>query len=93
MVSRLRGNDSSGVGWQFRKLTDLCGCVFRKRATSFKQRLLFGTSQALGKQLGKGEKYHLLQPVYGLGLIAEKYDENNLKWYHHYQLYCARSQS
>ena len=34
MVSRLRGNDSSGVGWQFRKLTDLCGCVFRKRATS-----------------------------------------------------------
>ncbi len=36
MVSRLRGNDSSGVGWQFRKLTDLCGCVFRKRATSNK---------------------------------------------------------
>ena len=34
MVSRLRGNDSSGVGWQFRKLTDLCGCVFRKRASS-----------------------------------------------------------
>ena len=35
MVSRLRGNDSSGVGGQFRKLTDLCGCVFRKRATSY----------------------------------------------------------
>ena len=34
MVSRLRGNDSSGVGGQFRKLTDLCDCVFRKRASS-----------------------------------------------------------
>ena len=40
MVSRLRGNDSSGVGWQFRKLTDLCGCVFRKRATSSPVHLL-----------------------------------------------------
>ena len=54
--------------------------------TSFKQRLLFGTSQAFVKQLGKGQQYHLLQPVYGLGLIAERYDENNLEWYHHYQL-------
>ena len=52
---------------------------------SFKQRLLFGTSQAFVKQLGKGKNYHLLQPVYGLGLIAESY-EPTPEWYHHYKL-------
>ena len=40
---------------------------------SFRNRLLFGTSQALVKQLESGEDYHLLQPVYGLGLVAEIY--------------------
>ena len=52
---------------------------------SFKNRLLFGTSQALVKQLSSGEDYHLLQPVYGLGLVAENY-EARPEWYHHYQL-------
>ena len=41
---------------------------------SFKQRLLFEAGQALVKQLKTGEHYHLLQPVYGLGLIAAKFD-------------------
>ncbi len=41
---------------------------------SFKQRLLFGTSQAVVKQLAKGEDYHLLQPVYGLGIVSATYD-------------------
>ena len=53
---------------------------------SFKQRLLFGTSQAVVKQLEKGQDYHLLQPVYGLGLVAEIYEEATPAWYHHYQL-------
>ena len=53
---------------------------------SFKQRLLFGTSQAFVKQLEKGEQYHLLQPVYGLGLIAENFDDAHPDWYHHYRL-------
>ena len=52
---------------------------------SFKQRLLFGTSQAFVKQLTKGKGYKLLQPVYGLGMVAEIYDQGN-EWYHHYQL-------
>ena len=38
---------------------------------SFKQRLLFGTSQAIVKQVEKGESYKLLQPVYGLGIVAD----------------------
>ena len=36
---------------------------------SFMQRLLFGAAQAYVKQLTVGEAYHLLNPVYGLGLI------------------------
>jgi predicted transposase/invertase (TIGR01784 family) len=52
---------------------------------SFKQRLLFEASQAYVKQLQKGEEYHLLQPVYGLGLVATEFDKTPV-WYHHYQL-------
>ena len=53
---------------------------------SFKQRLLFGTSQAIVKQLEKGESYKLLQPVYGLGIVADTFDKSSPEWYHHYQL-------
>jgi predicted transposase/invertase (TIGR01784 family) len=53
---------------------------------SFKQRLLFGTSQAIVKQLNKGQAYNFLQPVYGLGIIAEIYEKETKTWYHHYQL-------
>src|SRR3990167_7398345 len=53
---------------------------------SFKQRLLFGTSQAFVKQLEKGKEYKLLQPVYGLGIVAEIYEKETSEWYHHYQL-------
>jgi len=52
----------------------------------FKQRLLFGTSQAFVKQLEKGEEYKFLQPVYGLGIVAEIYEKATSDWYHHYQL-------
>ncbi len=53
---------------------------------SFKQRLLFESGQAIVKQLEKGEDYCLLQPVYGLGLIASNFDPDPQSWYHHYQL-------
>ena len=52
----------------------------------FKQRLLFGTSQAFVKQLEKGAEYKFLQPVYGLGIVAEIYEKTTSEWYHHYQL-------
>ena len=53
---------------------------------SFKQRLLFESGQAYVKQLEKGENYHMLKPVYGLGLIASTFDPDPNHWYHHYQL-------
>jgi len=53
---------------------------------SFMQRMLFGASTAYVRQLDKGEDYHLLQPVYGLGLIASIFDHETPDWYHHYKL-------
>jgi predicted transposase/invertase (TIGR01784 family) len=52
---------------------------------SFKQRLLFEAGQALVKQLEVGEDYHLLEPVYGLGIVAETFDDTP-EWYHHFKL-------
>ena len=73
------------------KCTDAKGRVFivemqMNWTDNFKQRLLFGTSQAFVKQLEKGEEFKLLQPVYGLGIVAEIYEKTTLEWYHHYQL-------
>ena len=73
------------------KCTDSQGRVFivemqMNWTDNFKQRLLFGTSQAFVKQLNNGEEYLFLQPVYGLGLVAEIYEKTTSDWYHHYQL-------
>jgi predicted transposase/invertase (TIGR01784 family) len=73
------------------KCTDSKGRVFivemqMNWTDQFKQRLLFGTSQAFVKQLAKGEDYQFLQPVYGLGLVADVYEKESDDWYHHYQL-------
>jgi predicted transposase/invertase (TIGR01784 family) len=73
------------------KCTDAQGRVFivemqMNWTDHFKQRLLFGTSQAFVKQLVKGEEYKFLQPVYGLGIVAEIYEKTTPDWYHHYQL-------
>ncbi len=79
------------------KCTDSQGRVFivemqMNWTDTFKQRLLFGASQAFVKQLDKGQDYVLLQPVYGLGLVAEIYDTLSPEWYHHYQLVKKGSQ-
>ncbi len=53
---------------------------------SFMQRMLFNASHAYVKQLQKGEQYHLLKPVYGLGLINDEFDADPKDWYHHYKM-------
>jgi predicted transposase/invertase (TIGR01784 family) len=73
------------------KCTDAKGRVFivemqMNWTDSFRQRLLFGASQAFVKQLKKGKEYQLLQPVYGLGMVAEIYEKTSPDWYHHYRL-------
>jgi hypothetical protein len=38
--------------------------------------------KAYVNQLDKGENYHLLQPVYGLGLINTTFEPDEDHWYH-----------
>lgn len=54
--------------------------------TGFMQRMLFNASKAYVRQLQKGEQFHLLKPVYGLGLINTTFDQNEQDWYHHYKI-------
>jgi predicted transposase/invertase (TIGR01784 family) len=73
------------------KCKDVSGRVFIVEmqidwTDSFKQRLLFGASQAIVKQLEKGQAYQLLQPVYGLGIVADTFEKDSPCWYHHYRL-------
>jgi len=73
------------------KCTDAQGRIFivemqMSWTDHFKQRLLFGATQAFVKQLEKGEEYRFLQPVYGLGIVAEIYERTTPDWYHHYQM-------
>jgi predicted transposase/invertase (TIGR01784 family) len=51
----------------------------------FKSRLVFNASKAYVRQIGKNESYHLLQPVYGLGIINDTFDHKTDEFYHHYQ--------
>jgi len=73
------------------KCTDQEGRIFIVEmqiewVTEFMQRMLFNTSTAYVKQLPKGSDYHLLQPVYGLALLAEDFDTTGNQWYHHYKI-------
>ena len=53
----------------------------------FMQRMLFNTSTVYVQQLPRGMEYHLLQPVYGVALLASDFDkENHDQWYHHYKM-------
>jgi predicted transposase/invertase (TIGR01784 family) len=54
--------------------------------TNFRQRMLFNASKAYVHQLEKGEHYHLLKPVYGLGLINTTFELDPDQWYHHYKM-------
>lgn len=73
------------------KCTDQQGRIFIVEmqiewTDGFMQRMLFNTSHAYVKQLKKGHEYHLLQPVYGVALLAENFQRDNEEWYHHYKL-------
>jgi predicted transposase/invertase (TIGR01784 family) len=52
--------------------------------TSFYNRMVFNASKAYVKQLDAAENYNLLQPVYGLGVINDVFDNLTSEYYHHY---------
>ena len=52
----------------------------------FKQRVLFNASKAYVRQMGSGEKYDLLQPVYSLNLVNEVFEPDLEEYYHYYRM-------
>ena len=53
---------------------------------SFTQRILFNASKAYVRQLGSGQQYNFLQPVYSLNLVDTVFDHETDHFYHHYQI-------
>ena len=54
--------------------------------TAFKQRVLFNASKAYVRQLGKGDEYESLQPVYSLNLVNAVFEPGMEEYYHYYRL-------
>jgi predicted transposase/invertase (TIGR01784 family) len=52
----------------------------------FKQRVLFNASKAYVRQIGMGEQYELLQPVYSLNLVNEIFEPSLKAYYHYYRM-------
>ncbi|WP_044266841.1 Rpn family recombination-promoting nuclease/putative transposase [Bacteroides timonensis] len=52
----------------------------------FRQRVLFNASKAYVRQIGTGEQYELLQPVYSLNLVNEVFEPSLEGFYHYYRL-------
>jgi len=52
----------------------------------FMQRVLLNASKAYVRQLPKGDKYHLLQPVYSLSLVNHTFEPDLDGYYHYYHL-------
>lgn len=72
------------------KCTDRQGRIFIVEiqlhwTSSFTKRLLFGASKAYVQQLGTGEDYTSLCPVYGLGVINAVFAPETEEWFHHYR--------
>ncbi len=72
------------------KCTDSQGRIFivemqMEWTRGFMQRMLFGSAAAYVKQLHKGEDYNALCPVYGIGIINDRFDAT-AEWYHHYKI-------
>lgn len=52
----------------------------------FQQRVLFNASKAYVRQIGTGEDYSLLQPVYSLNLLNDVFEPGLEGYYHYYRL-------
>jgi predicted transposase/invertase (TIGR01784 family) len=54
--------------------------------STYAKRFLFGASKAFVQQLGSGEAYDTLCPVYGLAILNQPFEATTPDWYHHYRL-------
>jgi predicted transposase/invertase (TIGR01784 family) len=73
------------------KCTDQQGRIFIVEmqmtwSKNFMKRFLFGTAKAYVQQLGSGQAYSDLCPVYGLAIVNQEFEESAQDWFHHYRL-------
>ena len=54
--------------------------------TNFKQRVIFNASKAYIRQIGVGDDYESLQPVYSLNLVNDTFEPDIEDYYHYYRL-------
>jgi conserved hypothetical protein (putative transposase or invertase) len=52
----------------------------------FMSRILFYAGKAYVQQLGKGQNYNLLQPVYTLAILSRNFDHESDHFFHHYKI-------
>ncbi len=52
----------------------------------FQSRILFNSCKAFSHQIGKGNAYDLLAPVYSLSIINQHFSGQEQVWYHHFRL-------
>lgn len=52
----------------------------------FEKRILFNASKAFSHQIGKGDDYNLLAPVYSLNIVNQSFSNQQQLWYHHFKL-------
>jgi predicted transposase/invertase (TIGR01784 family) len=55
-------------------------------ADSFESRILFNACKAFSHQIGRGDTYDLLAPVYSLNIINQSFSGQSTVWYHQYAL-------
>jgi predicted transposase/invertase (TIGR01784 family) len=55
-------------------------------SADFKKRMLFSGTHAYVRQLGKGQSFSTLEPVYALALINAVFDRDSPDYYHHYKI-------
>jgi predicted transposase/invertase (TIGR01784 family) len=55
-------------------------------SADFKKRMLFSGAHAYVRQLGKGQPFSALEPVYALALINAVFDHDSTDYYHHYKI-------
>ena len=53
---------------------------------AFMKRIVFNAGKTYVRQLGKGNEYELLQPVYTLSILTKNFDHKTDSFYHHFQI-------
>ncbi|MDR1672607.1 MAG: Rpn family recombination-promoting nuclease/putative transposase [Bacteroidales bacterium] len=54
--------------------------------SAFMSRMLFNVSKTYVRQLQKSKHYVTLQPVYGLGILNQNFDDKTSQFYHHFEM-------